>query len=142
MIRSASWLILLLILPTHAFAQAGESWIGRRVFVKDGAVAKANEQATNWKKLLEFPSTVEDENGDWLWLGRAWIRKGDVMDLQQAFDFYTSKINSQSRNAAAWCARGAVLQEKGELEKAIRDLDQAIKIDPTFADAFTARGAA
>ena len=53
-------------------------WIGQKVFCKPDAKAKVGNQLVKIE-LLTFPSEVEAVNGDWLWLGRAWVRKHDVM---------------------------------------------------------------
>src|SRR5437588_7777972 len=53
-------------------------------------------------------------------------------------------IDTQSetgrRLAGAYCNRGHGLTERRELDLALSDLDQAIRLDPTYACAFNHRG--
>ena len=115
-----------------------DTWIGQKVFCKPDAKAKVRNQLVKIE-LLAFPSEVEAVNGDWLWLGRAWVRKHDVMSSQQALDYYTDQIqtvdSSQARN---WTKRGLVWNAAGEFEKARKDYSEAIKIDPKYAFAYNA----
>ena len=44
------------------------------------------------------------------------------------------------RLAGAYCNRGHGLTEKRELDAALSDLDEAVKLDPTYACAYNNRG--
>src|SRR6185295_4005487 len=50
------------------------------------------------------------------------------------------KTETGRRLAGAYCIRGNDLTEKGELDAALADLNEAIAIDPTYACAFNNRG--
>src|SRR5260221_14601417 len=56
----------------------------------------------------------------------------------------TATIEAKSKTgrslAEAYCNRGFALTEQRELDRAVADLDEAIKIDPTFACSFSNRG--
>jgi len=51
-----------------------------------------------------------------------------------------AKTETGNRLAAAYCNRGYGLTEKRDLDRALADLDEAIRIDPAYACAYTNRG--
>ncbi len=53
-----------------------------------------------------------------------------------------SKGLSQDRLAIAFQNRGSAYVAKGDTDRAIQDFDQAIKLDPKYANAFNSRGIA
>ena len=134
-------ILLITVLPSLAVAQERDPWLGKRVFTKEGAIAKVGNEIIDRSKFL-FPSTVGDVNGDWLWLGRAWVQKKDVMETQQALEFYTERIRLNSSDSTSWRERASVWREKGEIENAIKDYTEAIRLDPKEATSFGRRGIA
>jgi tetratricopeptide (TPR) repeat protein len=48
-------------------------------------------------------------------------------------------IQSDAKDAAAYHNRGAALQSKGDLDKALADYDQAISLKPDYASAYDSR---
>jgi hypothetical protein len=52
---------------------AADPWIGQEVYCKNGAKAGVGSSQINIE-VLPFPATVGKVKGDWLWLGRAWVR--------------------------------------------------------------------
>ncbi len=120
---------------------AADPWIGKTVFWKNEAKARIGNQEVNIE-LLPFPSTVEDVNGEWLWMGRAWVRKRDALLPEQALDYYSAQIRGNPASEIAWGYRGSVWQEKGELDNAIRDFTEAIRLDPKLTQTYNNRGIA
>ena len=112
-----------------------DPWIGKKVFWKETAKAKIGNDEVNID-LLPFPSTVEEVNGEWLWLGRAWVRQADVMLSQQALDFYTEQIRINPTQARNWAKRGLVHHDRADFDNAIEDYVEAIRLDPKYASAF------
>src|SRR5687767_7242709 len=51
-----------------------------------------------------------------------------------------SKIEIGRRLAAAYCIRGHEQNEKRDLDAALADLNEAIRIDPTYACSYNNRG--
>ncbi len=133
--------LIILVLPSFAAAQERDPWLGKRVFTKDGAVAKVGNETIDIG-MIPFPVTVGDVNGDWLWLGRAWVQKKDVMETQQAIDYYTGKIRLNPSSPSNWSNRAMVWYEKGEIEIAIKDATEAIRLDPKVAITHNNRGMA
>jgi len=132
---------LLCALLVSSPAAAADSWLGQQVFWKPGAKAKVGT-AEVAVETIPFPATVEEVNGDWLWLGRAWVQKQDVATADQAMEAYTAQIRSQPKNAVLWTCRGAIWRAKGDYERAIADFTEAIRLDPRQLAAFNDRGSA
>ena len=131
---------LLVLFPTSVFADDTESWIGQKVFYKEGAKAVNDGQEVDLD-LVPFPATVEDVNGDSLWVGKAWVKTGDVYTIDQAFDHYSEQIQNDP-SASAYHKRAMVWRSKGNFDNAIKDCDEAIKLDPLSASAYRSRGSA
>lgn len=137
---------LLLIAFTSTLATAADSrlgqqdsWLGKQVFWKDGAVAKVDETAVDIT-TVDFPAKVTKVEGEWLWLGRAWVKKSNVMLIDQALTYYADQVRRNPTSSQAWFRRAACWQAKGDFNKAIKDFDEAIRLDPKSEGAFIARG--
>jgi tetratricopeptide (TPR) repeat protein len=114
--------------------------IGTKVFWKDGAIAKVGNEVIDKFKVLGCPALVEDVDGEWLWLSRAWVRRSDVMQLNEAFEYYIEEVRRNPTSARAWRHRAGCWSLKGELNNAIKDFDEAIRLDPKDARRYTNRG--
>jgi tetratricopeptide (TPR) repeat protein len=137
---------LFVLVPLVSEAQVRDPWIGTKVFWKPGAIAKDDTAAVDIT-LIPYPAVVEAVNGNWLWLGRAWVRKKDVMEAKEALDFYADKIRLSPTTASNWTSRGNIWNAEGDLDAAIKDYTEAIRLDPKDAfpynnrgNAFTAKG--
>jgi tetratricopeptide (TPR) repeat protein len=127
----------LLILSFSGIARAADFSVGQEVFYKDGAKAHVGPEEIDIG-LVPFPATIEVVQGNWLWVGRAWLHKRDVNTADQALTYYSAQIRRRP-SPRAHVSRGAVWLSKGELEKAIDDCNEAIKLDPTQAKAYYVR---
>ena len=65
-----------------------------------------------------------------------------MCSLDEAMIFFTSTITAKPSDSFAFTARSVVRLDKGELDLAITDSDQAIKLDPKNAQAFFIRAVA
>ena len=108
-------------------AWADDDWLGKDVFCKEKALARIGDSEISVEKI-PFPARVADVNGDWLWLGRAWVRKSDVMSVNDALDYFTDYTKKKPKDAWGWRHRGTVWNTKGEYENAIKDYTAPIQI--------------
>ena len=134
-----------LIAFSSAVAVASDDpWIGKKVFCKDDAKAKLDDSEIDIRSI-SFPVKVEEVDGEWLGLGRAWIRKDDVLLPEQALAYFTEQIRKNPSQAQMWIGRGEVSVDKGDFDGGIKDFTEAIRLDPKYAHishAYLGRGLA
>lgn len=80
-------------------------------------------------------------NGTWLWIpnSKGWIRQADVVPIDKAIDHFTTQIE-QSPTTQHYTQRAVAQASLGQLDKAVEDFSQAIKLDPQNVSAFNDRG--
>ena len=88
-----------------------DSWLGKQVFWKEGARAKVDDTAIDINTVY-FPAQVTKVEGDWLWLGRAWVRKADVMFLDQALTYYANQVRRNPKSSQTWARRAICWKAK------------------------------
>jgi tetratricopeptide (TPR) repeat protein len=88
---------------------------------------------------------VDRVQGDWLWLVdggvKGWARSADVVAIDQAEAVFTAEIR---RRPDAWpyLQRAAARLKRRDLNGAMADADEALRLDPKSAEAFRLRGEA
>ena len=89
---------------------------------------------------LSFPPGASAQDGEQVWqrcIGAATAPDNRVSACTSVID---AKTETGRKLAAAYCNRGHGLTEKRELDRALADLDEAIRLDPAYACAHTNRG--
>src|SRR5262245_60806130 len=89
---------------------------------------------------LSLPFTVTNFSRDWLWVGKAWVRKAQVVPLSDASSYYTDYIRSNPKSAWAYLNRGIVRDSTGDSVGALSDFSAAIRLDPKYAATYSLRG--
>ena len=83
-----------------------------------------------------FVYLVEQSDGNRLLLSdlneglRGWTPAGAVVPLDQAESFFSQQIKSNPRNAFAFLMRGVARYENDDLDHAVADLDEALRLEP------------
>ncbi len=131
---------VVLVHNTARTATAADPLIGTVVYYKNNAVAMVGDKVVDVYQHVNFPATVAAVKGDWVWLGQAWVRRSDVMDLPTAFDYYSAEVRRNPTSARAWATRADLWRKKGELTNAIKDYDEAIRLDPKEKTYYYIRG--
>lgn len=110
-----------------------DMWFGSRVMPKEGCVVKVgNEVIDGWEFYI--PWEVQDVNGDWRLVGdrrKGWVQRSQVVSVIEAPAYYTQLINSDHRKVWAYHYRAAAWAENGELDLAIADYDEQLRLAPT-----------
>ncbi len=122
-------LIISLAFGSLIGAAETDGWIGRQFMPRETCTPKVRDREISLK-LLSLPFTVQRVNGEWLWIGRAWVKKRDVIPLNEAGAYYSGYLQQNPQSSWAYACRGAVCSRKGELEAARRDIAAAISLDP------------
>ena len=114
---------------------------GKRVVViKDKApLAVSGKTAGTASECSVF--TVTKVDGDWLWIAseRAYVRRGDVVPFEEAIPHYTRLLEA-NKTANNYWNRAQIWRLKGELDIALGDMNDAIRLDPNESVRFIARG--
>lgn len=88
--------------------------------------------------------TVEKVSGDWYWVHytagrlRGWIHRSKVLSLPAAMDRFTNQLQTRP-TAEIYAYRALIWIERGELDLALRDLDDAIRLDSRDEQAYHTR---
>lgn len=69
------------------------------------------------------------------------ILKANAGNLKKAVELFDASLKaSKGKNVKAWLNRGKVFLLQGHLDRALQDLDKAIKLDSEDVDAYVIRG--
>jgi tetratricopeptide (TPR) repeat protein len=132
---------LLLIAAGLVSAQeSAPSWADKTILVKRPGV-KIFAEPGDEKSLADVNGIdyrVRAEKDGYLEIStntvpRGWIRKRDTVLIDEAVDYFTDVIGREPNNADAYACRAVAYRWKHELAKAVKDLDEAIRLDPKSA---------
>jgi tetratricopeptide (TPR) repeat protein len=146
MLRLGVCLGWLALLPTCG---AAESWVGQKVMQRKVTVKPPARDGDKepyfmlngavFPVLKEKDGRLRVRNND----GKeGWADKKDFVLLRDAPAYCTGLIRKNEGDAWVWTMLGVARYEKGEREKAIKDFDEAIRLDPKHTAAFHNRGTA
>jgi len=145
-LRRLTWAIwLALLLPP--VARADESWVGLEVLkAKPKVLADRDGDKQVYFELKGSLLPVIKDKGGRLRVrdyagSEGWADKADFVRLPDAPAYFTELIRQDRRNAWAWAARG-IAWPASEVDKAIADFTEALRLDPNQAIVYWCRGGA
>jgi tetratricopeptide (TPR) repeat protein len=123
-------LIIAIAFASPAVAAEDDGWIGREFMPRVTCTPKVQNQLIPLKSL-SLPFKVQKVNGNWLWVGRAWVKKSDIVALDDATAYYDEYL--ENHPDSSWTGECLLAASRGELAARERDMR-----DPTDADSFAA----
>jgi tetratricopeptide (TPR) repeat protein len=147
----ASWrptlaVLALALLPGPGITQ--ESWVGKTILLKKSGI-KIGRTDDNGRQVylatLDAPNyKVRGDQGGWIKVATShgiegWFDKADAVLLEDAVAYFTAALQGNPNDAATLFRRGLAWRLKGELDIAIRDYDEVLRLDPQ-AGVYNARG--
>lgn len=117
----------------------GDPWLRRRFMPRADAKLMVGTKEIS-PETLTLPYLVTKVNGDWLWIGEAWVQKSDVVPLDDAVDYYTGYIATNPSSSWAHNLRGISRKntffDKDARGSALADFTEAVRLNPNSAAAY------
>lgn len=131
--------------PAHA--GEGDSWVGKRVMTKrDGqkiVKADANGRDRDVATLSDILYAVEADSGGRVRVRHrgvtGWLAKADAVPLGDAARYFTDQLRKDGKDARAYAHRGWARKLKGEHDLALKDYNEAIRLQPGEKDWYNNR---
>jgi tetratricopeptide (TPR) repeat protein len=148
MSRHVGAVVCCLLVVLSAPARQTGSWVGQTVIVKRNGVQYGHTdprtgQQVYFGELKDLDYKVEAEQGEWVMVRQdgvsGWVAKEEVALLSEAVDYFTAQIRLRP-TSDAYTRRAAAWEERGELDIAIADFTEAIRLDPKARAVFNNRG--
>jgi tetratricopeptide (TPR) repeat protein len=150
LLAACAWAVTLLASAgASAHARNGDDWTGKRVVQKarNFTLRINDEPVERTGKRLDFYK-VEQTDGPSLWLkaeaqgSSGWAAALEVIPVEKAIDFFTGQIRARPQDAFPFAMRAMLRQDKKEIDLALLDYNQAIKLDPHDPSLYCSRGSA
>jgi tetratricopeptide (TPR) repeat protein len=167
-VSAAMLAALVLILAAASAPRADEpaetNWIGKRVVQKHRDFTLRMQDGRTQRNVPLDRWRVEKAEGSRLWLSAegsgiaGWAGAEEVVPVEAADAFFTGHVRDQPRDAFPYVMRAELRRESylgnrtqisypathdaqdfKELDKALADLDQAVRIEPRYAAAYAVR---
>lgn len=146
-VLAASGIVLILGAPPALHAQAEDRWIGERVLPKPNFLLRMENRIIPLNPRAFDIYRVEQVKGPWLRLHAeregpsGWALSEQVIPVKQAIEFYTDYIRTKPDNPHGYTMRAIIRErERKELDLALGDYNEAIRLDPTKAYGYNNRG--
>lgn len=128
-----------------AKAQTSEELAGKIIYPRTSTVkVKVGNSIVAEVKDLRYPITVRKMQGDWLWIwtpkGEGWIARRDVVLQDEAVECFTTALTQNASDSHALFCRAWANKERNDLDVALTDYNELLRIRPGQASVFSARG--
>jgi tetratricopeptide (TPR) repeat protein len=139
--------------PAATLADDDNSWVGRKIMTKEagiwightGSLFRGLVQRQVYDaELTDLTYTVLKEQDGWLSVrhrgAQGWLPKTKAVLVDDAFAYFDERVRANNQDAFALARRGRAWKEQGKYEKALTDLNEAIRLDPERPAYFSNRG--
>jgi hypothetical protein len=136
---------VMLIAPKAAVAQqpTHKNLVGRRVVQRtNDFTLHVEDRVIDRKRVIHF-YRVEPENGPWLWVRaegngfNGWALYDHVVAVEDSLGFFTDQIRDDPQNVFPCVMRAMLWQDRKEIDKALRDYDEVLRLDPSRGGSIT-----
>jgi tetratricopeptide (TPR) repeat protein len=139
-----------LILAAPSLLPAQTEWAGKRVVPRSRAfvLRKDDEPVEASGKVLAIYRVEQVDDDSSLWLQaegqrpNGWAKPDEVIPIERAVDFFTAAIRARPQDAFPYLLRAFIRHDQGALDAALRDYDQAVRLDPRSIPALCNRARA
>ena len=106
-----------------------DSWVGQKVQVNKWNV-KLGEGTKKIDTRIELGDIfhVTKVSGDWLFIGRSWINKNDVVRYDEAIDYFKARIAANPADGHHDLAE--CYYKRGDIDQAIVEETEALRLQP------------
>src|SRR3954453_11749760 len=118
---------ILLSFVVASTAAAQDGWTGQKFMPK--AKIKIQSGIAS-QQIKELPLVVTEVKGDRLKVGSAFLQKDEVVPLHEAIRYYTDYLREHPDTWWAYNYRAVAWHAQGNLENAIADFGEVIRIVP------------
>jgi tetratricopeptide (TPR) repeat protein len=141
---SFAYFVPLCLLLEHSVAFASDNSaalpIGSQVLAKRPGVNLRIKNKDAGPLRAGVIERVQKVERDWLWIGRGWVQRADVVPLWQAVEFFTAEIGKKPTPFAYVGRASAASKRSAAASEVHADLDKALALDEDFAPAHRMRG--
>src|SRR5262249_35855364 len=129
---------LVLAAPAPLLAQTERDWAGKRVVPKSRTfVLRIDDEPVEASgRVIAIYRVERADDGPALWLQAeghrlsGWAKPDEVVPVDRAVDCFTEAVRTRPQDAFPYLMRALVRHDQGEIDAALRDYDQAIRLDP------------
>ena len=141
--------------PAQTFADDGRSWVGRKIVTREQGVWIGHSEPefprlrlfrrhVNVTELTDLTYTVLQEQDGWLSVRHRgiqdWLPKEKAILLAGALPYFDAQVRANPRDPFAWAHRGRAWHEQQDYQKALADLNEAIRLDSDRSTWYANRG--
>ncbi|HVX11635.1 MAG TPA: tetratricopeptide repeat protein [Pirellulales bacterium] len=133
-------LVLLAASASVVYGADQQHWVGRTVMPKSDRFKPRNAGRVSAKTIV-CVRKVDRVKGDWLSVGDGWLRADEVVTVEEAVAWFTTRLERRP-SSYDYLSRSAARCVQGDYEGAIADCDEALHINPRLYAAYYHRAAA
>jgi tetratricopeptide (TPR) repeat protein len=126
----------LLLMVINSSAQADDDLTGAKVVLKYAIPLRFEDRVVDDGSTFRI-YTIERKNGGELLVisggVKGWVPSSEVVPFSKAVQFYTNEILALPGRPEPYRLRGLIRTSSGDLDQAIRDFDEAIRLEPNDA---------
>ncbi len=133
----ASFMFLVVVFSSRVAAAETVSWVGKTILLKHDNIQVANAP----KGKLEETSGLTDpvyevvkESEGWIAVRlndkESWLEREQAVLMANAMEYFSDRILDNPKDYAAYLKRACVWEAKGDLDHAIGDVTEALRLRP------------